>query len=204
MDTHKTNAGVKRNNIMWVSTRSFSNDVVNADEQRTRNESTPHSCLFNDDETSATSGRATSSPTGERSAGRSPAAEPTSVTTNQTNVTNDATHDNLSVTEPIKTPDVPLTENQRVAQAELDFLDDDSEITFDDNNSEILNSIDVSDIGPNIVIPGGGVGLTPTGQVFSNSSENVLNNQKNVVSSNGEYVIEFIDKYIDDNNNKIC
>ena len=48
-----------------------------------------------------------------------------------------------------------------------------------------------------------GVGLTPTGQV-SNSSENVLNNQKNVVSSNGEYVIEFIDKYIDDNNNKIC
>ena len=34
--------------------------------------------------------------------------------------------------------------------------------------------------------------------------ENVLNNQKNVVSSNGGYVIEFIDKYIDDNNNKIC
>ena len=144
------------------------------------------------------------SPTGERSAGRSPAAEPTSVTTNQTNVTNDATHDNLSVTEPIKTPDVPLTENQRAAQAELDFLDDDSEITFDDNNSETLNSLDVSDIGPNIVIPGGGVGLTPTGQVFSNSSENVLNNPKNVVSSNGRYVIEFIDKYIDDNNNKIC
>ena len=155
-------------------------------------------------QTRATSGRATSSPTGERSAGRSPAAEPTSVTTNQTNVTNDATHDNLSVTEPIKTPDVPLTENQRAAQAELDFLDDDGEITFDDNNSETLNSLDVSDIGPNIVIPGGGVGLTPTGQVFSNSSENVLNNQKNVVSSNGEYVIEFIDKYIDDNNNKIC
>ena len=153
---------------------------------------------------SPTSGRATSSPTGKRSAGRSPAAEPTSVTTNQTNVTNDATHDNLSVTEPIKTPDETLTENQRAAQAELDFLDDDSEITFDDNNSETLNSIDVSDIGPNIVIPGGGVGLTPTGQVFSNSSENVLNNQKNVVSSNGEYVIEFIDKYIDDNNNKIC
>lgn len=153
---------------------------------------------------SPTSGRATSSPTGKRSAGRSPAAEPTSVTTNQTNVTNNATHDNLSVTEPVKTPDVPLTENQRAAQAELDFLDDDSEITFDDNNSETLNSLDVSDIGPNIVIPGGGVGLTPTGQVFSNSSENVLNNQKNVVSSNGEYVIEFIDKYIDDNNNKIC
>ena len=147
---------------------------------------------------SPTSGRATSSPTGERSAGRSPAAEPTSITTNQTNVTNNATHDDLSVTEPIKTPDVPLTENQRAAQAELDFLDDDSEITFDDNNSETLNSLDVSDIGPNIVIPGGGVGLTPTGQVFSNSSENVLNNQKNVVSSNGEYVIEFIDKYIDD------
>ena len=40
--------------------------------------------------------------------------------------------------------------------------------------------------------------MTPTGQVFSNSSENVLNNKKNVVSSNGEYVIEFIDKYIDD------
>ena len=87
---------------------------------------------------------------------------------------------------------------------ELNFLDDDSEITFDDNNSETLNSLDVSNIGPNIVIPGGGVGLTPTGQVFSNSSENVLNNQKNVVSSNGGYVIEFIDKYIDDNNNKIC
>ena len=86
----------------------------------------------------------------------------------------------------------------------MDFLNDDGEITFDDNNSETLNSIDVSDIGPNIVIPGGGVGLTPTGQVFSNNSENVLNNQKNVVSSNGEYVIEFIDKYIDDNNNKIC
>ena len=86
----------------------------------------------------------------------------------------------------------------------MDFLDDDGEITFDDNNSETLNSIDVSDIGPNIVIPGGGVGLTPTGQVFSNSSENVLNNQKNVVSSNGGYVIEFIDKYIDGNNNKIC
>ena len=92
----------------------------------------------------------------------------------------------------------------KAAQAELDFLDDDSEITFAANNSETLNSLDVSNIGPNIVIPGGGVGLTPTGQVFSNSSENVLNNQKNVVFSNGGYVIEFIDKYIDDNNNKIC
>ena len=117
-------------------------------------------------QTRATSGRATSSPTGKRSAGRSPAAEPTSVTTNQINVTNDATHDNLSVTEPIKTPDVPLTENQRAAQAELDFLNDDGEIAFDDNNSETLNSIDVSDIGPNIVIPGGGVGWTPTGDTI--------------------------------------
>ena len=44
----------------------------------------------------------------------------------------------------------------------MDFLDDDGEITFDDNNSETLNSLDVSDIGPNIVIPGGGVGWTPT------------------------------------------
>ena len=77
MDTHKTNADAKRNNIMLVSTRSFSNAVVSADEQRARNESTPRSCLFNNDETRATSGRATSSPTGERSAGRSPAAKPT-------------------------------------------------------------------------------------------------------------------------------
>ena len=64
MDTHKANAGTKRNDIMQVSTRSFSNDVVNADEQRTRNESTPPSCLFNNDETRATSGRPTHSPTG--------------------------------------------------------------------------------------------------------------------------------------------
>lgn len=33
MDTHKANAGAKRNNIMLVSTRSFSNAVVSADEQ---------------------------------------------------------------------------------------------------------------------------------------------------------------------------
>ena len=31
MDTHKANAGAKRNNLKGASTRSFSNDVVNID-----------------------------------------------------------------------------------------------------------------------------------------------------------------------------
>ena len=79
----------------------------------------------------------------------------------------------------------------------------DGEITFDDNDA-ILNSLEVINSTPNTVTPGGGVGLTPTGRVFENSSENVLNNPENVVFSSGKHIIEFIDKYIDDNNNKIC
>ena len=142
-----------------------------------------------------TSGRATHSPTGLAERRAKPEAKPNELTPNETNVTIDSSHSDLEG-----------KPNEEVADAtsdELEYFLGDGEITFD-TGGDILNSLEVVNSIPNTVTPGGGVGLTPTGRVFENSSENVLNNPENVVSSNGRYVTEFIDKYIDDNNNKIC
>ena len=138
------------------------------------------------------SGRPTHSPTGERSEAARPSKRGEQVTTELTNVTNDSNHETLNT----------ASENTTVEKSDplLDFFLDD-----DTTDADILNS---EDLTIDIETAGRGAGLTPTSTSnstsFENNIANVLENRKNRVSLQKEYVTNFIDKYIDDNNNKIC
>ena len=56
----------------------------------------------------------------------------------------------------------------------------------------------------NRCMAGRGAGYTPTLVSAENNSKIILNNNENNVSLNGSYLIDFITKYTDGNNNKIC
>ena len=162
----------------------FRNIIINSLDSVTDNRTNPRK-----------SGRATHLPTGKRSEaeGRSEANQ--SVTPSQTTVTSDLTHSDIETISNVETDDIQSDE--------LRYLFGEGEIVFDDNNFDELNSLDI-EIDGNSNIAGRGAGYTPTLVSAENNSKIILNNNENNVSLNGSYLIDFITKYTDGNNNKIC
>lgn len=138
------------------------------------------------------SGRPTHSPTGERSEAARPSKRGKQIVTELTDTTNDNNHDNLN------TASVNTTINE--SDPLLDFFLDDDTTDADILNSEDL-MIDIETAGREV---GWTLALTSAESSIENNVANLLENRKNNVYLRKEYVTDFIDKYIDDNNNKIC
>lgn len=103
--------------------------------------------------------------------------------------------DASAITQNNQENDLPIfNESNKIKDMLNDFMDDNLE----------LQSADFDLLQSSNFTAGRGLGVAPTSISSANTLSDILKIDKNDISLTNKYQLDFINKYIDDNNNKIC